>query len=257
MATTGPMKGARPGHEDWLSCSAPMRRSCVILVLALGCAKVMAPPEPPPPEPVLPVPPPPPPIVQERKPTGLYSLNEALDDALSGPWTYVGTGPWTGNQRVQACAYRNERVLVVNVYCTIKEVKAFRVDVFSPTRGRVYIYAEARAPISSVIRRDYFTFRAETEPPPRPRAGLPPVTLAMSFSELLDYDRRRYRAFLPACYGGVEINRRQGGCLRELGGRASEWAETNRTFLRDPPESWYRIVRELRALAAEHGREPQ
>src|SRR3954447_22582932 len=93
----------------------------IIAVLALGCVRVPAP-EPPAPEPV----PLPPPVVREPE-AGLYSLNEALQDALSGPWTYVGTGPWTGNQRVKACAYRNERVLVVNVYCTIKEVKAFRV----------------------------------------------------------------------------------------------------------------------------------
>src|SRR4051812_40256554 len=120
-----------------------MPRTWTLLLLALGCARV-SPPEAPPPEPVPPpVPAPPPPIVPPPQPTGVYSLGEALEDALSGPWTYLGTGPWTGNQRVKACAYRNERVLVVNVYCTIKEVKAFRVDVFSPTRGRVRIYAEA------------------------------------------------------------------------------------------------------------------
>jgi hypothetical protein len=142
------------------------------------------------------------------------------------------------------------------VYCTIKEVKAFRVDVFSPTRGRVRIYAEAKAPISTLTRRDYFTFNAESEPAPGPRAGLPPVTLAMSFPELLSYDGRRYQTFLPSCYGGVEVNRRQGGCLRDLAPHAGEWAAANRSFLRDPPEAWYRIVRELRALAPQHGRDP-
>ena len=48
----------------------------------------------------------------------LYLLDEALQDALSGPWEYLGTGPWHGNARAPACAYRNARVLVVNVYCT-------------------------------------------------------------------------------------------------------------------------------------------
>ena len=233
-----------------------MIRKALVLVLALGCAKVAAP-EPPVPEPVpvwTPTPPPPVPTVQE--PTGIYSLEEAVKDALSGPWTYVGTGAWPGNHRVKACAYRNERVLVVNVYCTIKEVKAFRVDVFSPRRGRVRIYAEGKAPISTVTRRDYFTFTGESEPAPGPRARLPPIALTMSFPELLDYDGRRYQAFLPSCYGGVEIGRRQGGCLRGLSRHASEWAEANRSFLREPPEDWYRVVRELRALAPQHGQEP-
>jgi hypothetical protein len=234
-----------------------MSRKALAVVFALGCAQVTAP-EPPVPEPVpVPAPLPPPPVVQVPEPTGVYGLDEALKDALSGPLTHVGTGSWPGNQRVKACAYRNERVLVVNVYCTIKEVKAFRVDVFSPTRGRVRIYAEGKAPVSTVTRRDYFTFTGESEPPPGPRARLPAVTLAMSFGELHDYDGRRYQAFLPSCYGGVENSRRQGGCLRSLARHASEWAEANRSFLREPPDDWYRIVRELRALASLHGQEPQ
>jgi hypothetical protein len=231
-------------------------RSLVVVVLALGCARVTAPeqpaPEAPPPPPEVA---PPPPVVPEPEPTGIYSLNEAVKDALSGSLSYIGTGPWTGNHRVQACAYRNERVIVVNVYCTLKEVKAFRVDVFSPRRGRVRIYAEAKAPISTLTRRDYFSFNGESEPPAGPRAGLPPVTLNMSYPELLSYDGRRYQRFLPSCYGGVEIHRPQGGCLRGLASHAREFAEDNRSFLREPPEEWYRIVKELRALASLHGRD--
>jgi hypothetical protein len=221
--------------------------------LFLGCVRAPPPEPPPPPPPPLP----PPPVVEAPRPepTGLYSLSEALADALSGPWTHIGTGPWPGNHRIHACAYRNDKVIVVNVYCTLKEVKAFRVDVFSPTRGRVRIYAEGKAPISTLTRRDYFSFNAETQPPPGPRTRLPPVTLTMSYPELLNYDERRYQAFLPSCYGGVEIHRRQGGCLRNLAPRLSEWGQANNAFLREPPEDWYRIVRELRALAQQHGRD--
>jgi hypothetical protein len=79
----------------------------------------------------------------------------------------------------------------------------------------------------------------------------------MSFPELLDYDQRRYRAFLPSCYGGVENRRRQGGCLGELAGRASEWAKANQPFLKEPPADWYRLITELRALARQHGHDPR
>ena len=232
-----------------------MLRRWAIVVLALGCTKVLTPEGPAPQPPPIsrpPAPVPAPPVV----PTGLFSVNEAVEDVLSGTWTYVGTGPWTGNARLKACAYRNERVLLVNVYCTVKEEKAFGLEVFSPTRGRVRIYAEAGAPISAITRRDYFTFKAESEPPPS-RATLGPVTLTMSFDELLAYDGRRYRAFLPVCYGGVELNRRQSGCARGLAAHTSEWATTNQSFLKDPPETWYRIVRELRALAQQHGQDPR
>jgi hypothetical protein len=235
-----------------------MQRRWAIAVLALGCTNV------PPPELPAPQPPPiyrppapvPPPVVQPRQPTGLFAVDEAVEDVLSGPWSYVGTGPWTGNARLKACAYRNERVLFVDVYCAVTEVKAFGLEVFSPTRGRVHIYAEAKAPISTVSRRDYFTFKAESEPPPS-LATLGPVTLTMSFDELLKYDGRRYRAFLPVCYGGVELDQRQGGCLRGLASHTSEWTAANQSFLKEPPESWYRIVRELRALAQQHGQDPR
>ena len=111
---------------------------------------------------------------------GLYPLDAALQDALAGPWEHLGTGPWHGNARAHACAYRNDRVIVVNVYCTSKEPQAFRLDVYSPTRGWVRIYAEAKVPVSTVRRRDYFSFTAEAQPPPRPEAGLPPLALTMS-----------------------------------------------------------------------------
>src|SRR5688500_12702466 len=138
----------------------------------------------------------------ERPVSGLYGADEALRDALSGPWEYLGTGDWPGISRTEACAFRNDRVLIVNVYCTITETQAFRVDVYSPTRGRVRIYAESSGPVSTFTRTDYFTFTAETEPPPGPDERLPPLSLAWSFAELSAYDAQRYRAFLPACYGG-------------------------------------------------------
>ena len=183
-----------------------------------------------------------------------YPLDEALQDALSGPWEHLGTGPWPGNLRAPACAYRNARVLVVNVYCTPKEPKAFRLDVYSPTRGWVSLYAEAKVPVSTVRRGAYFSFRAEAQPPPRPEAGLPSLALTMSLAKLQQYERRRYERFLPACYGGVEIHRPQGGCLGDLAPLAAQWAERNRAFLERPPEDWYRLVRELRALARKHGK---
>jgi hypothetical protein len=183
----------------------------------------------------------------------LYPLDEALQDALAGPWQHLGTGAWYGNARAHACAYRNDRVFVVNVYCALKEPTAFRLDVYSPTRGVVSIYAEAKVPVSTVKRREYFSFNAESQPP-RPEAGVPPLALTMSFAALQRYERRRQERFFPACYGGVELHRARGGCLGDLAPRAAQWAERNRAFLAHPPDDWYRLVRELRALAGKHGK---
>jgi hypothetical protein len=188
---------------------------------------------------------------------GLYAADEALRDVLSGRWEYVGTGRWLGINRMHACMYRNERVLLVDVYCTITDSPAFRLDVFSPTRGRVRIYAETNGPVSAKSRRDYFTFTAESEPPPGADKHLPPVRLAMSFDELRAYDEQRYNAFLPACYGGKEHQQERQGCLGPLAMRSPEWSAQNRGFLTYANDDWYRVLRELRALAPRYGREPE
>jgi hypothetical protein len=192
-----------------------------------------------------------------RPADGLYAADEALRDALSGAREYVGTGSWPGIGRLQACVFRNQRVLVVNVYCSITETQAFRIDVYSPTRGRVRIYAESNGPVSTRGRRDYFTFTAESEPPPGPTARMIPLSLTMSFEQLRAYDEKRYSAYLPACYGGQELSRKRGGCLGTLAARSTEWATRNRAFLDQANDDWYRMVREMRSLATRYGTEPQ
>lgn len=260
-------RSTRPGRDARLqNCARPppgcycgslvVQRRAVwfIVVFAIGCTGVRS--SPGPAVPTSPAPAPPPPVYAPPAPppSGLQPLAQAVKDALSGPLVHIGTGPWPGNHRAHACAYRNDRVIVVNVYCTLKETKAFRVDLLSPVHGRVRIYAEASAPISTVRRPDYFTFTGEVQPSPPPGSGIPPLAFTMSFPDLQAYEERRYAQFLPTCFGGVEIHRPQGGCLRDLESQAAEWARTNGPFLENPPEEWYRLVGELRALASLHGR---
>ena len=189
---------------------------------------------------------------QPRRDGQLYGLDEALADVLSGPLEHIGSGPWYGLFRINVCAYRNERVVVVNVYCTTREMKAFSIVVFSPTRGRVVIYAEADHPISTLTRADYFTFKAESEPVAREK--VPPVSLAWDQAELAAWDEKRYHSWIPACYGGVELRKPQGGCLKGLEAQIDPWRARNQPFLDEPPEDWYRIVRDMRALAPQHSK---
>jgi hypothetical protein len=186
----------------------------------------------------------------------LYAADAALRDALSGPWQYVGTGKWPGIDRMYACAFRNAHVFIVNVYCGIKDRPAVRIDVYSPVRGRVSIYAEAKTAISELSRGEYFTFMVDSTLPPHHRPEIPRLTLAMSFAELREYEQRRYSAFLPACYGGMERSRPRSGCLDTLASRKQEWVADNRTFLEHGSENWKRIVRELRVAAERYGKEP-
>lgn len=187
----------------------------------------------------------------------LYATDEAIDDVLSSEWEYLGTGPWPGIERSHACVFRNARVLIVNAYCTLTERQAFRIDVYSPERGRVRVYAEADGPLSSRRRDDYFIFTAESEPPPEASTSLGAVALTMDFADLQGYEQQRYDAFLPGCYGGQRHGDAIGGCLGALSNHADEWAARNHDFLEHASDDWYRVVREMRALARRHGFDPR
>lgn len=216
-----------------------MRRLLFVCVLA-GCWKSK-----PPPPPLRPVEPDKPPLVTTAnpppaEPKGLYGLDEALADAFSSPWTFVGTGEWFGMFRVNACVYRNERVVIVNKYCTLKEKPAAGVVIMHPTRGRVFIYAEGDKPISTTRRDAWFTFKAESNQPTDP-----PLKIDASYAELRVWDEKRYYLNAPGCFGGVELKKPQDGCYK-LDAATQDWGAKNAAFLREPPEAWYRIVREMR-----------
>src|SRR5262245_1184703 len=186
----------------------------------------------------------------------LYAADEALRDVLSGELQFIGMGRWPGVARSHACAFRNDHVLVVNVYCTLAELPAFRIEVYSPARGRVRIYAEANGPVSARARADYFTFVAESGATPGPETRLQPVTLNMAYPDLRDYEQRRYEAYLPSCFGGEQHDKPLGACLGNLGPRHGEWSARNREFLERPNDDWYTVLRTLRALAARYGTNP-
>jgi hypothetical protein len=194
--------------------------------------------------------------VQPSGEEGLYSAQGALRDVLSGELEYIGTGGWPGIERFRACAFRNQRVIVVNAYCSLYEQPAFRLEVYSPERGRVRIYAETKGTVSARLRRDYFTFMVEGSPPPIAAAQLPALNLGMPYEQIRSYEQRRYEAFLPSCFAGVQNERPVGGCLGALAARHGEWDAQNRAFLDQANNDWYVVVHRLRALAMRYGVEP-
>jgi len=91
-----------------------------------------------------------------------------------------------------SAAYRNERVVVIDAYCK-GFPKAFGVTVLSPTRGRVKIFAEARAPITKVNEvSGYVVFSAESEGPNT--VVTPPLSLDMTFDAVVAYNLARARS---------------------------------------------------------------
>ena len=174
----------------------------------------------------------------------LYTITEALDDVLSGPLVFVGTGEWFGNFSIHACVYRNARVLVANEYCTAKETPAFGLVVLSPSRGRIHVYAEAEAAISTLARGDYATFRVEVQAPVED-----PLSLSFTYPELRAWDERRYNTYAPACW--VETS---ATCAHELEPLLAAWTPSGDAFIDAPPPEWYRLVKDFHTRAVRDSR---
>jgi hypothetical protein len=175
----------------------------------------------------------------------LYGLDEALADVQSGPLRHVGSGPWFGLSRRNVCAYRNEKVIVVNIYCNTDR-QAVSIIVMSPVRGRVVIYAEAEKAIAGLKRAKYVTFKGESQPV---SDKLPAVSLGWNLAQLSAWEQRRDKAYLPSCYGGIEWRKPEGGCSEALVRFEDSWRRRNQPFLDNASQAWYRVSDDLRARA--------
>jgi hypothetical protein len=205
----------------------------------------------------------------------LYAPADAIADASAGRLEHIGTGVWPGIFQIPSCVYRNDRVIVVDVYCTLKEINSFSIIVFHPTRGRVKVYAEARAPISTLERHQYLQWKAQAADPPRADQVARPLRTTMTFAEIIKYEEEHYKADLPGCWidswsartfppdtpphviKSFEKTRAASGrgqCRRKTAAAEAAWTPMAAAFERDPPTEWYPLVKRLRDLARRHGK---
>ncbi|HEX8700513.1 MAG TPA: hypothetical protein VF815_16810 [Myxococcaceae bacterium] len=181
--------------------------------------------------------------------TPLYPLEEALADALSSPLEYVGTGIWPGQFRVPSCVYRNKQVIVVNSYCTIKELSATGIKVFHPEKGLVGFYAEAQDPISTIGREDYENWSFSSSEP------VPGLHLNMKFDEVVKYEERRVKFAKSLCSAGigVSVGKKNGSCYLKTQAIEQWWEGQYKPLLKQPPAGWHEIIKVLRKRAPKEG----
>ncbi len=169
-----------------------------------------------------------------------YSLPDALADALSGPLRLIGKGAWYGLSGSLACAYRNDRVLVVDQYCRQRELRNLSITVVSPLRGRATIDAEGKAAVSKLQRRDYLSFSGRSETLDSRR----PLSLDMSVEDLSQYHAFAGRS-VPFCDLRLRGEQKQGGCIKPLTALYPAYEAENLGFITAPPASWFSFVRSL------------
>jgi len=234
-----------------------MRRSCgasyAALAVLAACTVTPAPagPQPQPAQPPIgaPVPAQPVPatggvVAEPTPPTppapsvdDLYPVEAAVADVLSSPLTYIGL---VGENAHIECGYRNERVVVIDAYCK-GFPKAFGVTVLSPTRGRVKIFAEARAPITKVKKSGYVVFSAESEGPNT--VVTPPLSLDMTFDAVVAYNLARARRNLPGCVREFQGAKVREGCSKQLD--LGAFIARDGSFVENPPQAWYELVQRI------------
>jgi hypothetical protein len=182
--------------------------------------------------------------------TPLYPLEEALADALSSPLEYVGTGMWPGQFRIPSCIYRNKKVIVVNAYCTIKEIGATGITVLHPEKGRVGFYAEAQGPISTIGREDYENWGFSSADP------VPGLRLNMKLDEVVKYEERRVKFSKSFCSAGlgVSVDKKNGSCRLKTPAVEQWWEGYYNPLLKQPPAGWYELMKVLRKRAPKDGR---
>lgn len=176
----------------------------------------------------------------------LYAVTDALADAKAAPLARIGIGEWPGNFSIKGCIYRNDRVFVVDVYCTYKEQPAFSVVIISPEKGEVRVYAEANSAISKLTRKEYATFYAEGYPVleelPAPALATAKFDDVTAWQQKL-YDSRIRRTGMSACSTGMA------SCDQD-----PAWDDAATQFIATPNEDWTWIVDQLRNRAQHSGK---
>ena len=58
------------------------------------------------------------------------------------------------------------------------------------------------------------------------------------------------------CFGGEQQHHPKSGCLGKLTSQKKQWTARNRSFLDHANDDWYQVIKQMRALSARYGKDP-
>jgi hypothetical protein len=180
-------------------------------------------------------------------PAKLYPLGEAIADATSGPLEFIGMGPWPGTFRRFSCAYRNERVIVVEHHCMPNTRTDIRVQILSPKGGSVAVTAQAKKGVITgqerAAYRDMFGGSS---------GGGHAINLKMSYEKIVATTQDKSTRDTGVCTYRLDSGAK---CYQTFEDKLSEFTADADAFFKEPGAGWYKLVEEV-AKARARPKEP-
>ena len=177
----------------------------------------------------------------------VYTVTEALDDVLSGPLEFVGHFASPGLFQVLACAYRNDKVLVIDERCLPDARGRMTLHIYAPDVGRLVLWGRTAdgAPLQSMSPSSYESFGVASYPP-APVGVEPAIRIGMSAVEMREHQeamrtlgserRRQGIPQEPACWHSSD---QAPQCDRPNG---SDFAASAASFVASPPSAWAQLL---------------
>jgi hypothetical protein len=176
-----------------------------------------------------------------------YTPQQALADVLSSPLEFVGKGLLYGYQSIESCLFRNDKVLVLDGYCTKTEVGAADLIVYSmELKQALQIHAESNG---------NFTPISQTNPAKYPpnywyadlRETGPDIHLEISFSAFADLYQNMAQNQAPDCLVSAQFSTCAGNPSY-----TQDWLSEAESFRKSPGKSWHQVLLLLKNSAHSH-----
>ena len=188
----------------------------------------------------------------------LYNIHQAMEDVFSSPLEFIGTGEWYGEHPYPSCAYKNDKILIIDNYCSRREITTFSVTFFSPERGylKIYAYTEStKKAVSKIDRGLYDSFYVTSQPPPSEGMTEKSLSFDMNYRALRDYNRARAKLHrYVECYEGFKVDYMRGCTDKRI---SANYVDVHESFIKAPNERWYDFVRHIVAQRKHPWKKPK
>ena len=185
--------------------------------------------------------------ISQTPPSGTFTPQKAVELALAGPLELVSFGMFK-NDKIKSCLWKNADVLVLDNYCTQNETVVAGIGIYSARLGHMYIYTEPGKAPSRVRRDSYDDFVWNVSwgmPDAESKCKESDIVLINSMRDLIDFEDNclEETKFCTTYHrDSLQFGFGRGSISDDI---KSDWKKYSEAFWKNPPEIWYRLLKEL------------